>query len=146
MVKVKPTKNILGNLKINNIMIDKSKSVDVFHKAFKIKTRSTPSLIPIEEWELRAKLIQEELDEYIQACKDGDLVEVADALCDMDFLINGGYSIHGLLEKEKGVFGEVFKSNMSKLDEDGNPIFREDGKILKGKSYFKPNLKKILNE
>ena len=124
--------------------MNKSKLVDAFHKAFKIKTRETPSLIPKKEWRLRASLIQEELNEYIEACENGDLTEVADALCDMDFLINGGYSIHGLLSKEQSIFQEVLNSNMSKLDLNGEPIFRSDGKILKGKDYFKPDFTKIL--
>jgi len=125
--------------------MNKSKLVDAFHKAFKIKTRSKPSLIPIEEWRLRANLIQEELDEYIQANLNSDLVEVADALCDMDFLVNGGYSIHGLVNKEQSVFQEVLNSNMSKLDENGEPILRSDGKVLKSSNYFKPDLRKVLD-
>tara|TARA_R110002020_G_scaffold309224_1_gene524777 strand:- start:179 stop:562 length:384 start_codon:yes stop_codon:yes gene_type:complete len=126
-------------------MIDKALMVDNFHKAFKIKTRETPSLIPKKEWELRYDMILEELKEYKKACEEGDLVEIADALCDMDFLVNGGYSIHGMIETEQEVFEEVFDSNLSKLDKNGEPIFRADGKILKGKNYFKPNIKDILN-
>tara|TARA_R110002020_G_scaffold224836_3_gene434720 strand:+ start:34 stop:426 length:393 start_codon:yes stop_codon:yes gene_type:complete len=127
-------------------MIDKALMVDNFHKVFKIKTREKPSLIPKEEWELRYDMILEELKEYKKACEDGDLVEIADALTDMDFLVNGGYSIHGMINTEQETFEEVFDSNMSKLDENGEPIFRNDGKVLKGKNYFKPNIKKILDD
>lgn len=125
-------------------MINKAKLVDEFHDKFKIKTRVEPSLIPKEEWELRYNMIKEELDEYKKACEEGDLVEIADALGDMDYLINGGYSIHGLIDKEQDVFQEINESNHSKADENGEPIFREDGKILKSNLYFKPDIESII--
>ena len=71
--------------------------------------------------------------------------EVADALGDMLYILCGTIIEHGLQDKIEDVFNEIQRSNMSKLDEDGQPIFREDGKVLKGPNYFKPNISKILN-
>ena len=88
--------------------------------------------------------MKEENDEYLDACKEGDLVEIADALGDQLYILCGTILKHGLQHKIEEVFDEIQKSNMSKLDGKGNPIFREDGKILKGENYFKPNIKKIL--
>ena len=81
----------------------------------------------------------------LNACKDGDLVEIADALGDMMYILCGTILSHGLQYKIEEIFEEIQSSNMSKLGEDGKPIYREDGKILKGPSYFKPNILKILN-
>ena len=91
---------------------------------------------------LRLDLIKEELDELANAIKNIDIVEVADALTDILYVTYGaGHSFGIDLDK---CFEEVQRSNMSKLDEDGNPIFNENGKVMKGPNYFKPNLKKIL--
>jgi predicted HAD superfamily Cof-like phosphohydrolase len=87
----------------------------------------------------------EENSEYIEAANNGDLVEVADALGDMLYILCGTIIEHGLQDKIEDVFNEIQRSNMSKLGEDGQPIFREDGKVLKGPNYFKPNISKILN-
>ena len=73
-----------------------------------------------------------------------DLVEIADALGDKLYILCGTILAHGLQDKIVEVFDEIQNSNMSKLGADGNPIYREDGKVLKGPSYFKPNIKKIL--
>ena len=89
-------------------------------------------------------LMKEENDEYLDACKEGDLVEIADALGDQLYILCGTILKHGLQNKIEEVFDEIQRSNLSKLDINGNPIFREDGKILKGENYFKPNIKKIL--
>ena len=88
--------------------------------------------------------MREENEEYLDACKQGDLVEVADALGDQLYILCGTILKHGLQHKIEEVFDEIQRSNMSKLDINGKPIFREDGKILKGENYFKPNIKKIL--
>jgi len=72
------------------------------------------------------------------------LVEIADALGDQLYILCGTILKHGLQHKIEEVFEEIQKSNMSKLDAEGSPIFREDGKILKGENYFKPNIKSIL--
>ena len=87
----------------------------------------------------------EENSEYLEAADNGDLVEVADALGDMLYILCGTIIEHGLQDKIEDVFNEIQRSNMSKLGEDGLPIFRKDGKVLKGPNYFKPNILKILN-
>ena len=90
--------------------------------------------------------MKEENEEYLEACKENDLVEIADALGDELYILCGTILKHGLQYKIDEVFNEIQRSNMSKLDENGNPIFREDGKILKSDSYFKPNIKDILDD
>ena len=89
--------------------------------------------------------MSEENDEYLEAAKNNDLVEVADALGDMLYILCGTIIEHGMQNKIEEVFDEIQKSNMSKLGSDGNPIYREDGKVLKGPNYFKPNILKILS-
>ena len=92
--------------------------------------------------ELRKKLIDEEFNELKDAINDNDIVEVADALTDILYVTYGaGHSFGIDLDK---CFDEVQKSNMSKLGEDGNPIYNEAGKVMKGPNYFKPNIKGIL--
>ena len=88
--------------------------------------------------------MKEENEEYLDACRQGDLVEVADALGDQLYILCGTILKHGMQHKIEEVFDEIQRSNMSKLDANGKPIFREDGKILKGENYFKPNIKEIL--
>ena len=83
--------------------------------------------------------MEEENQEYLEAASNGDLVEVADALGDMLYILCGTILEHGMQYKIEAVFEEIQKSNMSKLGEDGEPIYREDGKVLKGPNYFKPN-------
>jgi predicted HAD superfamily Cof-like phosphohydrolase len=95
---------------------------------------------------LRYNLMKEENEEYLDAAKKGDLVEVADALGDQLYILCGTILKHGLQHKIEEVFDEIHRSNMSKLDEKGNPIFREDGKVLKGNLYFRPDIKKILEK
>ena len=88
--------------------------------------------------------MSEENEEYLEACEKGDLVEIADALGDMMYILCGTILTHGLQHKIEEIFDEIQKSNMSKLGNDGTPIYREDGKIMKGPGYFKPNIKKYL--
>ena len=88
--------------------------------------------------------MQEENEEYLEAAKNNDLVEVADALGDMLYILCGTIIEHGLQDKIEAVFNEIQESNMSKLGENNEPIYREDGKVLKGPNYFKPNIAKIL--
>jgi predicted HAD superfamily Cof-like phosphohydrolase len=95
---------------------------------------------------LRYNLLKEENEEYLEACKRGDLVEIADALGDLLYITYGTILKHGLQHKIEEVFDEIHRSNMSKLDENGQPIFREDGKVLKSNRYFKPDIKKILEK
>ena len=90
--------------------------------------------------------MREENEEYLDACRNGDLVEIADALGDQLYILCGTILKHGLQNKIEEVFDEIQRSNMSKLDTNGMPIFREDGKIMKGENYFKPNIKEILDD
>ena len=117
-----------------------------FHDVFQIGNELEPVAVVGEgTYNLRYNLMKEENDEYLDACKDNDLVEIADALGDQLYILCGTILKHGLQHKIEEVFDEIQKSNMSKLDAQGNPIFREDGKILKGENYFKPNIQKILD-
>jgi predicted HAD superfamily Cof-like phosphohydrolase len=90
--------------------------------------------------------MEEENKEYLQATINGDTVETADALGDMLYILLGTMLEHGMQNHIERVFNEIHRSNMSKMDDEGKPIRREDGKILKGPKYFRPNIKKIINE
>ena len=120
-------------------------AVSEFHKTFKVEQNESPTLISEEDWILRHKLMKEENQEYIDACATNDLVEVADALGDQLYILCGTILKHGMQHKIDEIFDEIQKSNLSKLDEQGNPIFRSDGKILKGVNYLEPNIKNILD-
>ena len=120
-------------------------AVETFHNAFKIENNYSPTTeLSSNDIELRHRLMQEENEEYLEAAKEGDLVEVADALGDMLYILCGTILKHGMQDKIEEVFEEIQRSNMSKLDADGNPIYREDGKVMKSELYFKPNIKEIL--
>lgn len=93
---------------------------------------------------LRFNLMKEENEEYLEAVQNNDTVEIADALGDMLYILCGTILEHGLQHKIEAVFDEIQRSNMSKLGENGKPIYREDGKVLKGPNYFKPNFEEIL--
>ena len=94
--------------------------------------------------ELRFNLMKEENEEYLEAVQNNDLTEIADALGDMLYILCGTILEHGLQHKIEEVFEEIQRSNMSKLNSDGKPIYREDGKVMKGPNYFKPNIEAIL--
>jgi len=119
--------------------------VQTFHDSFKIHSTDTPT-VEVEDRliDLRHKLMGEENDEYLEAAKAGDMVEVADALGDMLYILCGTIITHGMQHKIEEVYSEIQRSNMSKLDSEGNPIYREDGKVMKGPNYFKPDLEKII--
>ncbi len=121
-------------------------SVSTFHEKFKVEQADEPTLISEDDFLLRHKLMKEENQEYLEACATNDLVEVADALGDQLYILCGTILKHGLQHKIQEIFLEIQESNMSKLNDDGEPIFREDGKILKGKNYFSPNIKEILEK
>ena len=128
-------------------MKNKIEAVKAFHEAFKIGHRETPKAdLGIDKNVLRYKLMREENEEYLEAANDNDLVEVADALGDMLYILCGTIIEHGLQHKIEEVFNEIQRSNMSKLGENGEPIYREDGKVLKGPNYFKPNIISILDQ
>lgn len=120
-------------------------SVKEFHTAFKIGHSESP-IADLGEFKntLRYNLMKEENEEYLEAVQNNDLVEIADALGDMMYILCGTIIEHGLQHKIEAVFDEIQRSNMSKLGEDGEPIYREDGKVLKGPNYFKPNISDIL--
>ena len=119
--------------------------VEKFHDTFGIPNEYTPkATISNDLIDLRFKLMAEENEEYLEAAKNGDLVEVADALGDMMYILCGTILSHGMQHKIEEVFEEIQRSNMSKLGEDGKPIYREDGKVLKGPDYFKPNIARII--
>lgn len=127
-------------------MKNKLKSVAEFHEVFKIGNAKEITLLEEKDYTLRYNLIKEENEEYLDACKNKDMVEIADALGDQLYILCGTILKHGLQHKIEEVFDEIHRSNMSKLDEQGKPIFREDGKVLKGNGYFKPDIKKILGK
>ena len=124
---------------------DKIKAVYDFHDTFGIGNNDKPEHnIGEEEFKLRHRLMHEENEEYLEAAKSGDLVEIADALGDMMYILYGTICKHGLQHRIADIFDEIHRSNMSKLDADGKPIYREDGKVMKGENYFKPNIAKYL--
>ena len=128
-------------------MKNKLEAVKKFHDAFGITNRTEPIAFTNEkEIQLRYDLMAEENNEYLEAAKNNDLVEVADALGDMLYILCGTMLSHGMQDKMEAVFNEIQRSNMSKLGEDGKPIYREDGKVMKGPNYFKPNIKEILEK
>lgn len=128
-------------------MQHKTNSVAEFHRAFGLNVSQNPTVeLSQETILLRFKLMEEENEEYLEAAKNKDLVEVADALGDMLYILCGTIIEHGLQNKIEEVFNEIHRSNMSKLDENGKPIYREDGKVMKGNNYFKPNIAKILEK
>lgn len=128
-------------------MKEELRKVKEFHEIFGLKDRilDNPSQISEDDWQLRFSLMEEENAEYLEACSKDDIVEIADALGDQLYILCGTILAHGMGDIIVNIFNEIHRSNMSKLDEDGNPIYREDGKIMKGPNYFKPNFKKILD-
>ena len=135
--------NNLTDMKLSEVI----NHVKDFHNAFKIKNNESPTVdIDDKSILLRYKLMREENEEYLEAANNNDLVEVADALGDLLYILCGTIIEHGLQYKIEEVFDEIQRSNMSKLGEDGEPVYREDGKVLKGPNYFKPNIGEILEK
>ena len=124
--------------------IDKVKD---FHKTFGLDYHEIP-VASVEKRiiELRHRLMQEENDEYLEAATEGNLTLVADALGDKLYILCGTIIAHGLQHKIVEVFNEIHRSNMSKLDDQGKPIYREDGKIMKSNNYFLPDIKSLLEK
>lgn len=120
-------------------------AVAQFHDAFGIQNNMQPTAqLTAADVQLRYNLMKEENEEYLEAAQNGDLVEIADALGDQLYILCGTILRHGLQHKISEVFEEIQRSNMSKLDANGKPIYREDGKVLKSELYFKPDIAKIL--
>ena len=120
--------------------------VKTFHEVYEAPVLDDPAIPSKDRCELRYKLMDEELKEFKAAYEAGDLVEVADALTDLAYVLFGSVLEFGLQDKFETFFEEVQRSNMSKLDENGQPIKRADGKILKGPNFFLPDLKGILEQ
>ena len=119
------------------------KKVGTFMKTFGQEVKSKPSLSTDKINKLRIDLIKEELEELTQAINEKDLLEVADALTDILYVTYGAGHAFGIdLDK---CFNEVQNSNMSKLDENGKPIYNESGKVMKWPNYFKPDLSKFVS-
>ena len=117
--------------------------VGIFMKTFGQEVKDNPSFSTDKINKLRIDLIKEELNELQEAMKNNDLLEVADALTDILYVTYGAGHAFGInLDK---CFEEVQNSNMSKLDENGKPIYNESGKVMKGPNYFKPDLSKFVN-
>ncbi|CAM3701554.1 nucleoside triphosphate pyrophosphohydrolase family protein [Flavobacterium gelidilacus] len=120
-------------------------AVAEFHTSFGLEVSNEMKAdLGISKNELRFNLMKEENEEYLEAVQNNDLTEIADALGDMLYILCGTILEHGLQHKIEAVFEEIQRSNMSKLDHDGRPIYREDGKVMKGPNYFKPNFETIL--
>ena len=117
--------------------------VGTFMKTFGQEVKDKPAFSTDKINKLRIDLIKEELEELTEAMKNNDLLEVADALTDILYVTYGAGHAFGIdLDK---CFEEVQNSNMSKLDENGQPIYNESGKVMKGPNYFKPDLSKFVN-
>lgn len=122
-------------------------AVETFHDAFNIPNNYEPTAeLSQSDILLRYNLMKEENEEYLEAAQRGDVVEIADALGDQLYILCGTILKHGLQHKIVEVFEEIQRSNMSKLDENGQPIYREDGKVLKSTLYFKPDISSILEK
>jgi predicted HAD superfamily Cof-like phosphohydrolase len=117
--------------------------VGIFMKTFGQEVKNKPAFSTDKINKLRLDLIKEELSELTDAMRNKDLLEVADALTDILYVTYGAGHAFGIdLDK---CFDEVQNSNMSKLDENGKPIYNENGKVMKGPNYFKPDLSKFIN-
>jgi predicted HAD superfamily Cof-like phosphohydrolase len=135
----------MNNVKNDLSLAEALGHVRAFHDAFGITNAEGPTgAIGDREALLRYKLLREENEEYLDAALRGDLVEVADALGDILYILCGTLLKHGLEDKIHEVFREIQRSNMSKLGADGAPIYREDGKVLKSERYSPPDIATIL--
>ena len=121
-------------------------AVKDFHDTFGLSYNDSPT-VDLEKKiiELRYNLMKEENEEYIEAARKNDIIEVADALGDILYILCGTIIEHGMSDIIEDVFDEIQKSNMSKLGADGKPIYRKDGKVMKGPNYFKPNFSKFFS-
>lgn len=121
--------------------------VQIFHETYGLPVKDAPDISDEKVNALRVNLLAEELDELKEALAAGDMVEVLDALTDLQYVLDGAYLSFGLQHLKETAFAEVQRSNMSKLGEDGKPVVREsDGKILKGPNYSPPDIAQFLEE
>jgi predicted HAD superfamily Cof-like phosphohydrolase len=122
-------------------------AVKEFHTAFGLGISEEPVAdLGKAKNKLRFELMKEENEEYLEAANNNNLTEVADALGDMLYILCGTILEHGMQHKIEEVFDEIQLSNMSKLGADGKPVYREDGKVLKGPGYAKPNIDRIFKK
>ena len=117
--------------------------VENFNLAFGFPVAEEPTLLKPEIYELCYNLMKEENEEYLEACKNKDMIEISDALGDQLFVLIGTMIKHGLQDKIEKIFDEIYLSNMSKLDKNGQPIYNAEGKAMKSSQYFKPNLEQF---
>lgn len=128
-------------------MKERIAAVKQFHNAFGLGINEKPVAdLGESKNKLRFELMKEENEEYLEAANSNNLTEVADALGDMLYILCGTIIEHGMQHKIEEVFDEIQLSNMSKLGADGKPVYREDGKVLKGPDYFKPDINKVLKK
>ncbi|MCT4608946.1 MAG: nucleoside triphosphate pyrophosphohydrolase family protein [Pelagimonas sp.] len=117
--------------------------VKEWHEAFDVPVIDTPTL-PAERIQMRLAILEEEVSELREAAEAGDMVEVLDALCDIQYVLDGTFLEFGLHPVKSDAMAEVHASNMSKLGADGKPVLREDGKVLKGPAFRRPDLAQFL--
>lgn len=140
MVKVK---KLIGVKNKGNFMQKSNfEKVKDFMDVFRQEVKTKAEFPDINTSALRLKLIKEEYKELVESMEQQDLIGVADALTDLLYVVYGAGLAFGINLDE--CFDEVHRSNMSKLDSNGNPIYREDGKVMKGPNFFEPNLEKII--
>ncbi|PKR80490.1 hypothetical protein CW751_08930 [Brumimicrobium salinarum] len=123
------------------------KCVSAFHSCFSIENANAPCAnIGNDAIELRYRLMREENEEYLSAAKNDDVTEVADALGDQLYVLLGTILKHGMEDVIVEVFQEIHRANMSKLDLNGKPVYRQDGKVGKGNAYVAPNIQSIIEK
>lgn len=122
------------------------RKVAEFNKAFGIENQMFPTIPDAATLELRYKLALEELDEFKEAAEAGDMAGMLDALVDQLYILLGTVHSCGMGIALEDGFYEVHRSNMTKLDKDGKPVYREDGKVIKSERYDPPNLQRIIKE
>ena len=117
-----------------------------WHRAFGVPDWSKPIIPDAERCDLRMELLNEELQELQDAVATKDIVEILDALCDLQYVLDGTFLEFGMGDIKMNAFNEVHRSNMSKLGDNGLPVKRADGKVLKGPNYSEPKLKIIIEQ
>lgn len=137
------------------IMENELNNLKEFQIAFNSTYNDTPTLLKDQDYVLRFNLLKEENEEYLEACRNNDKVEILDALTDQLYIVLGTIVSHGMQDIIEKAFNEVHASNMSKLDNDGKPIInglngvldntRPVGKVLKSNNFFEPDLKQLIN-
>jgi len=114
-----------------------------WHEAFDVPVENAPT-IPKHRAQMRLDILEEEVAELRAAVEAGDLVEALDALCDIQYVLDGTFLEFGLHQLKHDAMAEVHSSNMSKLGADGRPVLRDDGKVLKGPGFRQPDLARLL--